>query len=127
MLQLLRLALCDFRMKERQMDGQIGVFMHNLHENRADCDRNAELLPTFADERRFLCLSLLHLAADKFPQKPSCFICRTLTGKKFISVPNECRYHFCHAFLPFRFSFHYKSRKGELQGSPFVLFSAPFS
>ena len=71
------------------MNGQVGIFMNNVHEQVVDLQFNIKLLAAFADERLLLCFAFFNLAADKFPQQSAHFMLRTLTNHEFFAVPYE--------------------------------------
>ena len=53
-LQFLRDTLPDSRMKQRQVDRQIRIFMDDIHKYFAHIQRDGQFLLTLADERLLL-------------------------------------------------------------------------
>ena len=55
-------------MEERQVYGEVGVFMDNLHKNLSHGQGDIQLFPALPDQGLRPGLAGLHLAAHKFPQ-----------------------------------------------------------
>ena len=82
MLQKLRLAAFDLRVKERQMDREIRIGMRQFHIRLADTHEYIEFLPAFTPKRRLSGFARLDFSADKFPKQSACFMRRTLADQK---------------------------------------------
>ena len=78
--QLLRLSADNFRMEDRQVNGEVGVFVGHVHKGRSHLQGHSQFLPALPDEGFLFGLPFLHLAAHKLPEKTSGFMGRTLTG-----------------------------------------------
>ena len=96
MLQLLRNAFGNGGVEQRQMHRDIGIFVDNINEHIANGQRDGKLFTAFPNECLFFGFAGLHLAADKLPEKPSCFVRRALADHEFVALPNESRYYFGH-------------------------------
>ena len=70
--------------------------MKNIHKHTTNKERRGKFFLAFADKRLSFRLARFHLTADKFPQKASGFMRRTLTNHKFIFIPYKSRHYFCH-------------------------------
>ena len=96
MLQQLGRARGDGRVEERQMDRQVGIDVGHLHKHRPRRHGDGQLLPALSDQRLGLGLAGLHLAAYKFPQKPTGLVGRALADQKSVSVPDQGGHYFGH-------------------------------
>lgn len=80
-------------MKQRQVNGQIRIFVDNVHKHFVHIQRDIQFLLALPDERLLFCLAQLHLATHKFPQQPSGFMGRTLANHKLILISEQgCDY-----------------------------------
>ena len=79
-LQRLRLALGQNRMKQGQMDSEIGIFVGHFHENIPGDNGHRQLLTAFPDKGLFPGFAGLHFSADKLPQKSPGLVSRALTS-----------------------------------------------
>ena len=53
--------------EEGEMDGDVRIFVGDIHEDVLRCDGDGEFFHTFADEGGFLCFAGFDFSADKFP------------------------------------------------------------
>ena len=108
MLAHLRDALSDGGVEQGQMDGQIRVFVRHFGKGTAHGYRDCKLLAAFAHECLFFGLTVLHLAANEFPQQTTRLMCRALADHEPAALPDQGSDYFCHVcFLLswiFRFS-----------------------
>ena len=58
MLQLLRNALGDRCIEQRQVHGDVGIFVNDIHKHIANRKRDGKFFPALADECLFFCLAL---------------------------------------------------------------------
>ena len=99
MFQLLRFSIGNGGVEQRQMYRQVGIFVDDVHKHVTNRQSHGEFFLTLANERLFLRLARLNLAANKLPQKPSRLVRRTLADHEFIFVPYQCCYYFGHVTL----------------------------
>ena len=79
-LQRLRLALGQNRMKQGQMDSEIGLLVGHFHEYILGDNGHRQLLTAFPDKGLFPGFAGLHFSADKLPQKSPSLMSRALTS-----------------------------------------------
>ena len=78
--QWLRLALGQNRMKQGQMDSEIGILVGHFHEYILGDNGHRQLLTAFPDKGLFPGFAGLHFSADKLPQKSPSLMSRALTS-----------------------------------------------
>lgn len=96
MLKLTRYTLRDFRVKEGEVNADVGISVFNLREYAAHGDSDAKLFAALAHQSLLLRLARFHLAADKLPEQAARLLRWTLADHEFIIVPNQRRYNFRH-------------------------------
>lgn len=94
MLQLLRLALRDGGVKQRQVHRDIRIHMGHIHKLLPHIQLHRQLLPAFPDQSGLLTFPRLYLAANKFPKQPPGLVGRSAADEKSVFPPDQRRHHF---------------------------------